>query len=370
MWQQFKGKVEFLDSNGNAVLNIDPDASASSGAVQLYNDTGKETIILYSSVEGGLVIVKNGIGQETLRLDGLAGMMFVGGANQGGIVMLRDGAAKNTIILDGRTADLLLSGGNQDGTVVLRNGAGQNTVHLDGSAADLFLGGPKQPGTVVLRNSEQQDTIRLEGGTADLFLGGGNQGGTVVLRDAAGQNTLLLDGTSSSFLTLGGAGRGGTICLKNGAGQNTMVLDGVTGDINLLNADCAEDFDISDVDEVEPGTVMVLDREGKLQRGREAYDKKVAGVISGAGDYKPGIVLDKKQSEHHRLPVALMGKVYCKVDAQYSRIEVDDLLTTSPTAGHAMKATDPLKSLGAIIGKALRPLPEGQGMIPVLIALQ
>jgi hypothetical protein len=68
--------------------------------------------------------------------------------------------------------------------------------------------------------------------------------------------------------------------------------------------------------------------------------------------------------------VALVGKVYCKVDAQYGPIEVGDLLTTSPTLGHAMKASDPLKAFGAVIGKALRPLLAGQGLIPILIALQ
>jgi hypothetical protein len=66
----------------------------------------------------------------------------------------------------------------------------------------------------------------------------------------------------------------------------------------------------------------------------------------------------------------MMGKVYCKADAQYSSIEVGDLLTTSPTPGHAMKASDPLKSFGSVIGKALRPLTAGQGLIPILIALQ
>lgn len=65
-----------------------------------------------------------------------------------------------------------------------------------------------------------------------------------------------------------------------------------------------------------------------------------------------------------------MGKVYCKVDARYAPVEVGDLLTTSPTAGHAMKADDPFKAFGAVIGKALRPLAAGQEMIPILIALQ
>jgi hypothetical protein len=142
------------------------------------------------------------------------------------------------------------------------------------------------------------------------------------------------------------------------------------GDIVLQNADCAEDFDITDADLVEPGTVMILSEGGALHQSEQAYDKRVAGVISGAGDYKPGIVLDKQQAQGGRKPIALLGKVYCKVDARYGIIAVGDLLTTSDTPGHAMKADDPVKAFGAVIGKALRPLKEGQGLIPILIALQ
>jgi hypothetical protein len=102
----------------------------------------------------------------------------------------------------------------------------------------------------------------------------------------------------------------------------------------------------------------------------DAYDKKVAGIVSGAGNKKPGIILDKKPRQQNRMPVALMGKVYCKVDAQHSPVEIGDLLTTSPTPGHAMKAKDPLKAFGAVIGKALQNLRNGQGLIPVLVSLQ
>ena len=144
----------------------------------------------------------------------------------------------------------------------------------------------------------------------------------------------------------------------------------VTGDIRLTNADCAEDFDVAGAGTVEPGTVMVLGHEGALSESHKAYDKCVAGVISGAGDYKPGIVLDKRPTSGNRQPVALLGKVFCKVDAQFGAIEVGDLLTTSPTPGHAMKTDDPFKAFGAVIGKALRPLTDGQGLIPILIALQ
>jgi hypothetical protein len=144
----------------------------------------------------------------------------------------------------------------------------------------------------------------------------------------------------------------------------------VTGDIRLTNADCAEDFNIGTSIAVEPGTVMVLGEEGALYPSQHAYDKRVAGVVSGAGGYKPGIVLDRQESDTIRKPIALLGKVYCKVDAGRGAIEIGDLLTTSPTPGHAMKAEDPLKAFGTVIGKALRPLAAGQGLIPILIALQ
>jgi hypothetical protein len=145
---------------------------------------------------------------------------------------------------------------------------------------------------------------------------------------------------------------------------------GVSGDILLTGADCAEEFDIAGIAEIESGTVVVLDENGALLQSRQAHDKRVAGVISGARDYKAGLILGRQQSHDNRALVALVGKVYCKVDAQYAPIEVGDLLTTSPTPGHAMKAEDPLKAFGSVIGKALRSLETGQGLVPILIALQ
>lgn len=163
----------------------------------------------------------------------------------------------------------------------------------------------------------------------------------------------------------------GVANFKNAEFANaTFANISVSGDITMMNADCAEDFNIAGVDKADPGTVMVLGDEGTLSESKKAYDHRVAGVISGAGDYKPGIVLDKQPTSGNRQPIALMGKVFCKADAQFGPIEVGDLLTTSPTPGHAMKASEPLQAFGAVIGKALRPLAEGQGMIPILIGLR
>jgi len=151
---------------------------------------------------------------------------------------------------------------------------------------------------------------------------------------------------------------------------NNAGLISVAGDIVLTGADCAEQFDVTGAAPPEPGTVLVIDKEGYLRESSEAYDKKVAGVVSGAGEYRHGILLDGKPSDERRVPLALTGKVYCKVDAQYSPIEVGDLLTTSPTPGHAMKATEGARAFGSVIGKALRALEGGQGLVPILVSLQ
>jgi hypothetical protein len=141
-------------------------------------------------------------------------------------------------------------------------------------------------------------------------------------------------------------------------------------DIRLAGGDCAEEFDVVHSEDVEAGTVMIIGPDDALQPSVIEYDKRVVGVISGAGDYRPGIVLDSQRAGTGRKAIALMGKSYCKVDACYGAIEVGDLLTTSPTKGHAMRARGSSRAFGSVIGKALRPLRHGKGMLPILIALQ
>lgn len=169
-------------------------------------------------------------------------------------------------------------------------------------------------------------------------------------------------GVSSSGI--GVLGRGGRL-----AGRFEGHVE-VTGDIRLVNGDCAEDFDVDVEEQIDPGTVLVISDDGLLRPSRHAYDHRVAGVVSGAGDYRPGLILDNQGQSPNRRPIALLGKVYCKVDAAAAPISVGTLLTTSNTPGHAMPATDPTRLAGAVIGKALQPLSGGNGLIPILVSLQ
>jgi hypothetical protein len=153
-----------------------------------------------------------------------------------------------------------------------------------------------------------------------------------------------------------------------GASPGEKVIITADGDIRLLGADCAEFFETEDPQAVEPGTVLVIGDNGSLRACDVDYDKRVAGVVSGAGSRKPAIVLDQEAAEVG-VPVALTGKVHCKADADNSPIEAGDLLTTSSTTGHAMKADDPVRYIGSVLGKALAPLQDGRGLIPALVAL-
>jgi hypothetical protein len=156
-------------------------------------------------------------------------------------------------------------------------------------------------------------------------------------------------------------------------GRLAALFDGdveVSGEIKFIGADCAEEFAIATNTGIDPGTVMTIDSDGTLSPSAVAYDRCVAGVVSGAGDCKPGIVLGKQPREQQRATLALIGKVFCKVDAEYAPIRTGDLLTTSDTPGHAMRAVDPQRAFGTVIGKALRSLRNGRGLIPILVTMQ
>ena len=181
-----------------------------------------------------------------------------------------------------------------------------------------------------------------------------------------------VDGRSKTHTGVWGSSEQG-IGVRGEGGQYAGYFEGnvyVTGDVTLPGADCAEDFEAMAVEEIDPGTVMVINFHGALCQSTEAYDRRVAGVVSGAGQFKPGLVLGRQAGKANRLPIALTGRVYCKVDADFGSIKIGDLLTPSNTPGHAMRATDPAKAFGAVIGKAMQALESGRGLIPILVALQ
>lgn len=162
-------------------------------------------------------------------------------------------------------------------------------------------------------------------------------------------------------------GSGGQMYFQDGTVQST-AWNGTT-----LGGDYAESVDVLGARaQYEPGDVIAIANSttGKFEKSGKAYSKMVAGVFST----KPGLVGRRttaaRPDKNAEVPMAMMGIVPTKVTTENGPIERGDLLVSSSTPGYAMKGTDPGHLAGAIIGKALEPLPSGTGMIEVLLALQ
>jgi hypothetical protein len=198
---------------------------------------------------------------------------------------------------------------------------------------------------------------------------GQSSGGDGIHGQSSGPNMSGIAGIH----TAGGNGVYGSSKGNAGFFDGNVQVNGnvtVTGDVYLPGADCAEQFDFAGAHPPLPGTLLVMGETGALVESNGAYDKKVVGVVAGGGTYRPGIVMDKKVTGAPRATISLLGKAYCNVDSAYGAVEVGDLLTSSPTPGHAMKVSDASQAFGSVVGKALSGHAVGRGMIPILITLQ
>jgi hypothetical protein len=106
-------------------------------------------------------------------------------------------------------------------------------------------------------------------------------------------------------------------------------------------ADLAEYYE-GDAD-YESGTVLVFGGDKEVTTTNMMNDTRLAGVVTT----NPAYVMNAEQTGI-KVCIALAGRVPVKV---VGRIKKGDMLTTSPTTGYAVKATNP--TLGAIVGKAL-----------------
>ena len=64
------------------------------------------------------------------------------------------------------------------------------------------------------------------------------------------------------------------------------------------------------------------------------------------------------------------SRAYALADATQGAIKPGDLLTTSGTPGHVMRASDSGRRSGAVLGKAMTSLKDGKGLVLVLVGLQ
>lgn len=264
--------------------------------------------------------------------------------------------------------------------------------------------GTDQGGEILLRDNEAipHVTLQLDGEAAQ------GEGSTAILYDHAGTTSIVIDAEE-------GVDGGALLQLYDFDGTRTIELDaqenptdgadislfradgalGIQLDANFAGsgtsrivtdvlqiqggADLSENFEVSGlagtpaVDGDLAGMVVSIDPDqpGALAVSDRAYDHRVAGIVSGAGDVRPGMLMGQPGTlADGARPVALTGRVWCLVDADRGAIEPGDLLTTSETPGHAMRARDHARSHGAILGKAMTALRSGRGLVLVLVSLQ
>jgi hypothetical protein len=168
---------------------------------------------------------------------------------------------------------------------------------------------------------------------------------------------------------------GGYTRYYNTAGSEVAYIGAVQsgkGTVEVNGADLAdfsEVFELARRNDVLPGTVMAETEGGKIAPSEKPYDRRVVGVISGAGDLQPGMRIGSREDGSKDLPIALIGQVYVRVTGENGAIEIGDLLVSSRKIGVAMRG-DPNRAVGTVIGKALQPYrasADNEGLIRMLV---
>ena len=423
-------RVQLTDAANSGVLYLnhatigrflEASGTADGGFLRLFDTSGgtglgQTTVELGSSSVGGY--------GRFLQDNGGTGVIIDGqnGEDPGGVILLYDANSVGEI----RGQRGIRSGGvvtvydpqqdrraelrGEKGTLELFNAAGTNPTlratgddgelvalsrvgvanSLDASVLKASLGITTSGGLVRTRDEADRVTTEIgaasSGGYASIFDASGTEtirmvgaqdsdtGSRLEMSQANGVLTVILDGEV-------GNGGGGYLQLRNGAGTGTITLDSdASGEGRITTqvleitggADLSENFDIQTPD-AKPGMIVSIDptHPGELTVSNRAYDRTVAGVVSGAGGVKPGMLMGQRHSKADgKHPVALTGRVYCLVDASAGAIEPGDLITTSTTPGHGMKVIDHARAQGAIIGKAMTGLASGNGLVLLLVNLQ
>ncbi len=162
------------------------------------------------------------------------------------------------------------------------------------------------------------------------------------------------------------------------AGSKSPLYIDNSNNIGCNGCDLAETFPTKD--EIEAGDLLIQDNSSELNliKSQTPYDSKIVGIASSA----PAITFEESRlkaapipmqfTKGKNPPVALVGRVLCKVSLENGAIETGDLLTSSSTPGYAMKATDLNKAYDSIVAKALEPFNGGKdhastGQISVMV---
>jgi len=188
-------------------------------------------------------------------------------------------------------------------------------------------------------------------------------GSDAIRVQTAGQDGLrIFEGVGRHYIYAGSNADADFIVTKTGAAYADGGFNGAADFAELIATEGTND-------QYQPGDVLVISLESDRQvaLSSEPNSTLVAGVYSA----DPGFIGSSHpmaEASDDEIPMAVVGIVPVKVSAENGSIHRGDLLVTSSTPGHAMRADDPKP--GTILGKALGELESGLGVIPVLVTLQ
>jgi len=264
------------------------------------------------------------------------------------------------------------SGGNAtavgvDGTSAAGLGFGVRGTCTGQSGAGVSGQSSASGGIGVYANSSSANgtgVLAISGGTG-LQVNGGTTGASISAAAAGVIVTTTAAANSSNAIA---------VFQQNGTNKARIDTNG-KGYFNGGTATSGADFAESVVTarpakEYEPGDVMIIDVKGerRFALSSSPNSKLVAGVYAT----KPGVLARNGDVDGSvnftdtEIPMAIVGIVPCKVCDENGAIEAGDLLVSSSTPGHAMKAPEN-PAAGTVVGKALANLGKGRGKIEVLL---
>ena len=247
-------------------------------------------------------------------------------SNDGGLIVGAD--SDMTLTVDGTGAIISNTVTNTDISFKVNDGGTTTTVMtIDGSESRVGIG-----------TTTPSTKLEITGTTTSTAFAGpltGNVTGNITSSGANSMTTLTMGGNLTSKAILPDTDASYDIG-SSSKKYNTVHAKATSAQY----ADLAEVYETDA--EYEVGTVVVFGGDKEVTISTEGNDPRVAGVISG----KPAYLMN---SESAGQPVALMGKVPCKV---IGHIVKGDMLSTDPANnGVAKKTHDP--QVGEVIGKAL-----------------
>ena len=343
-------------------------SSSASTGVQL----GKITQISAGTVLGNLgataaspsavtpaavVAAAGGVINSSFGSSGIMNVTYNGTSTSGntyGVTPINVSAAANSIVQSNTDKSVDVGSLKVNGSTIITTTSG-NTVNFAtpnaATGTNYFM---TSTGTTVPTTTTYGifDTTNGTLKATTITTGGATTAGTVT-------GNYQVDGTID-FYTKGATLKTGIITTGDPLNPGTITglwsLSGTGTQLQATYSDLAEYYRADA--EYAPGTVLVFGGDAEVTVTRTINDTRAAGIVTTDPAYTMNGAL-----EGTRACLALAGRVPCLV---VGRVKKGDMLTTSATPGHAVKANTP--TLGAIIGKALEDKDYGEaGVIEVAV---